>query len=313
MQNDLIRRVTAIAERHHGHVSTAQLLAAGASQAWIARQVAAGWLVPVRRGCYRIGPPTVASARHAALGDGGPGAMIVSLHGLDLLSIRDKDVANEPIRIWTPSHRRNRAGVEFFRAHWITAADARTVTGLRVASPEVCIATAAPHFDAVDLVALIKEACFRDRGVVDRLVQRARDTRFRGSGKILTAADWYLNGHCGLDSATEKYVRSRLRSLRAADGFVINARLRLSDGLMRVDVYWPHAGFVLEVNPDGHKREWVKLGDLGRKARVERDGLDSMPLDTTQPQHIQDEVFRRVVERSHRPRTGPYVDFIRPG
>ena len=50
------RAVLALAARRHGVVTTAQLAAAGMHRRAVARRVARGWLVPVWRGVYRVGP-----------------------------------------------------------------------------------------------------------------------------------------------------------------------------------------------------------------------------------------------------------------
>ena len=45
-----------LAARQHGVVTTAQLLNAGVGRRSIARRVASGWLVPLHRGVYQVGP-----------------------------------------------------------------------------------------------------------------------------------------------------------------------------------------------------------------------------------------------------------------
>ena len=64
----------ALAARQHGAVATWQLLAAGISRTRIARMVARGWLTPIHRGVYLVGPIHGPLARPMAatlaLGDG---------------------------------------------------------------------------------------------------------------------------------------------------------------------------------------------------------------------------------------------------
>jgi very-short-patch-repair endonuclease len=55
-----------LAARQHGVVTTAQLLDAGVGRRSIARRVASGWLVPLHRGVYRVGPVAAPLAREMA-------------------------------------------------------------------------------------------------------------------------------------------------------------------------------------------------------------------------------------------------------
>jgi predicted transcriptional regulator of viral defense system len=50
------RAIVALAARQHGVVTTAQLLDVGVGRRSIARRVSTGWLVPVHRGVYQVGP-----------------------------------------------------------------------------------------------------------------------------------------------------------------------------------------------------------------------------------------------------------------
>jgi very-short-patch-repair endonuclease len=50
------RAIVALARRQHGVVTTAQLLDAGVGRRAIARRVDRGWLVPLHRGVYQVGP-----------------------------------------------------------------------------------------------------------------------------------------------------------------------------------------------------------------------------------------------------------------
>ena len=58
----------ALAAAQHGIVTTAQLLDAGVGRRSIARRVQAGWLVPLHRGVFQVGPtPTAHGAEMAAV------------------------------------------------------------------------------------------------------------------------------------------------------------------------------------------------------------------------------------------------------
>ncbi len=55
-----------LAARQHGVVTTAQLLDAGVGRRSIARRVASGWLVPLHRGVYQVGPVAAPLGREMA-------------------------------------------------------------------------------------------------------------------------------------------------------------------------------------------------------------------------------------------------------
>jgi very-short-patch-repair endonuclease len=58
--------IVALARRQHGIVTTAQLLNAGVGRRSIARRVARGWLVPLHRGVYQVGPIAAPRGREMA-------------------------------------------------------------------------------------------------------------------------------------------------------------------------------------------------------------------------------------------------------
>ena len=58
--------VVALAAGQHGVVTTAQLLDAGVGRRSIARRVDGGWLVPLHRGVYQVGPITAPHGREMA-------------------------------------------------------------------------------------------------------------------------------------------------------------------------------------------------------------------------------------------------------
>lgn len=204
------------------------------------------------------------------------------------------------IEVWAPSQRAPRPGMKFLRAGWIEPSDGRSIDGLEVARRAVCIASIAAAVEAVDLVKLIREACFWEATVFDQLIALVgAHRRLAGRSNLVTAMRWYADGHCGLDSASEKFVRHERRR-RGVPAPMLNAELELRDGSLRPDFYWPRQHLLLENNPVGHKRPWVKQSDLGRRARAERDGLDVIWLDRTRPfveqGRVLDVVARRVLD-----------------
>jgi very-short-patch-repair endonuclease len=58
--------IVELAARQHGVATTAQLLNAGVGRRSIARRVEAGWLVPLHRGVYQVGPVSARYGREMA-------------------------------------------------------------------------------------------------------------------------------------------------------------------------------------------------------------------------------------------------------
>ena len=88
----------------------------------------------------------------------------------------------------------------------MSPADGRTLGSLRIASRAACIASSAAHFEPVDIVALIKEACFWEPSVARQLHELLdRNGRsFRGADRVRIALAWFEHGPCGVDSKTAK-------------------------------------------------------------------------------------------------------------
>lgn len=313
MEQELIKRVAQIALRNDGRITLDQMRAAGADRFWVARQSKKGWITRGRRGNYVLGPHHLVTRRGSAVDGGGPGSMMLGSHGLHAWGLIKRIDPNEPIVVWSPTHRRNGSGVRYSRSAWVQQCDARTLGNLRIGSRAACIASAAGRYESVDLVGMIKEACFWEpsaaaelHGLLDR-----NGRSFRGADRIRCALDWYLHGHCGFDSATEKWVVSFLRRIGAPMP-VINAWVQLSDEPMRVDMYWREAGLVGEVNPVGHTRPWVRTTDLGRIARVERDQLRTISIDMTLPIRERERRLREAAMLACQPRVGPDVPIVVP-
>ena len=60
------RLILGLAARQHGVVTTAQLLDAGVGRRAVARRVARGWLVPLYRGVFQVGPVAARYGREMA-------------------------------------------------------------------------------------------------------------------------------------------------------------------------------------------------------------------------------------------------------
>jgi very-short-patch-repair endonuclease len=195
-------------------VTTAQLLDAGVGRRSIARRVEAGWLVPLHRGVFQVGPvATPYGPEMAAVLACGEGALLSHQSAAAIWGFAKKD---RVIHVTTPAKRRPRPGL---RVHRTASLNAAVHNGLPLTAP------------ARTLDDLVRTMPARD-------VERARE-----QATIL--------GLVVPDEATEGFTRSeaerRLKALVTAAGLPMpktNARVEGYE----VDAYWPEQRLIVEVD-----------------------------------------------------------------
>jgi very-short-patch-repair endonuclease len=133
--------VVAHARRQHGVVTTAQLVDAGLGRGAIARRVQRGWLVPLFRGVYQVGPVVAPQAREmAAVLACGPTAALSHHTAAALWSIR---LHTGAIHVTVTGHQpRNKPGLRIHRSHSLNAA---VLHGLPLTTPTRTLIDLAPH------------------------------------------------------------------------------------------------------------------------------------------------------------------------
>jgi Transcriptional regulator, AbiEi antitoxin/Protein of unknown function (DUF559) len=211
--------VVVLAARQHGVVTTAQLLDAGVGRRSIARRVASGWLVPLHRGVYQVGPVTAPLGRDmaAVLAIGEDAALShQSAAAIWGFGRRDREVHVTVQR----SGRRSRPGI---RVHQTLSLNAVVHNGLPVTTPARTLK---------DLARLLTR---------DELERAEEQAHILG----LVVPD---------DERYPEFTRSegerRLKALCKAAGLPLpqmNARV----AGWEVDAYWPAHKLVVEV--DGYK------------------------------------------------------------
>ena len=123
--------VVVLAARQHGVVTTAQLLDAGVGRRAIARRVARGWLVPLHRGVYQVGPVAARyGAEMAAVLACGDGAVLSHQAAAAIWGFGRRD---RVVHVTVEGQaRRGRAGV---RVHRTLSLDAAVRDGLPLTTP----------------------------------------------------------------------------------------------------------------------------------------------------------------------------------
>src|SRR5918992_3105529 len=128
---DEIHPIVALAGRQHGVVTTAQLLDAGVGRRAIAWRVERGWLVPLHRGVYQVGPVAAEHGREmAAVLACGDGAVLSHQSAAAVWGFGRRD---RGVHVTVPGQaRRSRPGV---RVHRSLSLDAAVHNGLPLTRP----------------------------------------------------------------------------------------------------------------------------------------------------------------------------------
>ena len=122
--------VVALAARQHGIVTTAQLLDAGVGRRSIARRVQAGWLVPLHRGVFQVGPTLGPWGREmAAVLACGDGAVLSHQSAGAVWGFAQR---GSEIHVTAPARRRSRPGL---RIHRTASLNAAVHNGLPLTTP----------------------------------------------------------------------------------------------------------------------------------------------------------------------------------
>jgi very-short-patch-repair endonuclease len=123
--------IVVLAARQHGVVTTAQLLDAGVGRRAIARRVERGWLVPLHRGVFQVGPtPSLWGLEMAAVLACGPHAALSHQSAAAVWSFGKRD---RHVHVTVGGQaRRSRPGL---RVHRSASLDAAVHNGLPVTRP----------------------------------------------------------------------------------------------------------------------------------------------------------------------------------
>jgi very-short-patch-repair endonuclease len=129
-----------LAARQHGVVTTAQLVAVGLGRGAIAHRVRRGWLVPLFRGVYRVGPIAAPRGREmAAILACGPSAALSHHTAAALWEIRPH---TGDVHVTVSGRQpRNKPGLHIHRSHSL---DAAVRDGLPLTTPARTLIDLAP-------------------------------------------------------------------------------------------------------------------------------------------------------------------------
>lgn len=168
------RRVSTLAERQGGAISRAQLRGLGVTDDAVDRLLAAGWLVVVHRGVFRLGRLTQAGVLRAAVLALGEHAVVShrsAAHEHGLLRTRPPAVVD----VTAPTTRRPRRGIRPHRSQ-LDARDVTTRGGLRITTVARTLLDIAPGLSEPRVQAAVDEARVQRRlhiAAVEATIARA--------------------------------------------------------------------------------------------------------------------------------------------
>jgi very-short-patch-repair endonuclease len=258
------RAAAALAARQHGVVTTAQLAAVGLSSRAIARRVERGWLTPVFRRVYRVGPIAAARAREmAAILACGPTALLSHHSAAAVWGFRPAHEGD--VHITKTTTTRARPGI---RVHRTASLNVAVQDGLPLTTPARTIHDLAPHLPRHELHRAIEEAEIRKLITREQLRPALRGTdepRF-----------------------TRSEAERRLLKLVRASRLPVPITNTMVAG-WEVDALWPRHGLIVEV--DGFAYH-------GNRAAFERDRRRDAAL-TAAGYRVVRITWRRLVHEPH--------------
>jgi very-short-patch-repair endonuclease len=145
------RAVAALARRQHGVLALAQLVGAGLGRRAVARLVAKGWLTPLHRGVYQVGPVAGRWGREmAAVLAYGPSALLSHHSAAAVWGISAPNPGSVDV-IVPATARRSRPGIRVHRTNRTHSLNAAVKDGLPLTNPARTLLDLAPLLPQHDL------------------------------------------------------------------------------------------------------------------------------------------------------------------
>jgi very-short-patch-repair endonuclease/predicted transcriptional regulator of viral defense system len=146
-------QIKVLAARQHGVVSRWQLLRAGISRHWIDLHLKRGWLEPVHRGVYQVGPVSAPHQREmAALLACGAGAVLSHQTAAALWELLPPFGPKVPVTVSTRRNLRGRSsGIHVYRVRSLGADEVSSLGNLHLTSPSRTLLDLAGSLSAREL------------------------------------------------------------------------------------------------------------------------------------------------------------------
>jgi len=254
-----------IAASQHGVLALAQLLAAGLSQAMVARRVATGRLHRIHRGVYALGHAGLSlesqlMAAVLALGDGAAISHLSAARLMEISRFRSSLIAAVTVT------RRHPQGVEAHRTKRLDPRDITKVKGIPCTTIPRTLVDLTDVLTPHQLANVIHQAAYTKRFNLEATEQAIRRANGRTNLHVLhEAIDLHLAGSAGTRSGEEDQLLHQLQ-LFGIETPIVNTELHG----VEVDLQWP--GLVIEVDGPGHERPRTRRDDAQRDARLQARG-----------------------------------------
>jgi hypothetical protein len=288
--------VAAIARRQHGTVTRRQLLAAGLTDATIARWVRAGRLHRLHRGVYAVGH--VALSREgkwmAAVLAVGDGAVLGGACAAHLWRISRTSPRRPSVVVARDLPARRAFDVQSTRC--LPECDVTVRDGIRVLTVSRLLVDLADEYSVHRLVGLMREARYRRVLDLNRVLECAGRLRNRrGHATLLRAVELHLRGRQGSRSLLELRWLALLDAAGVAEpevGVIIDPGDRGDP--IEVDNRWCGTRLVVEVDGGDHLSSDIRRKDDERDRRLVAAGWRVIRVTEVDIERDPDAAVRRV-------------------
>jgi len=261
--------------RQHGVVARAQLLELGLSPGVIDRQIRSGWLRPLLRGIYQVGPvpPALALETAAALA-GGPEGALSHTSALALWKLKTRR-NGEPIHVTIAgSSRVNTRTVLFHRTKTWRDDERTVVDGIPVTSVARTLVDVASILGSREFSHVISSA--------ERLELLSQPQLARLPGRYARRAGMALVRTLVESSCDRPFLRSEAERRCVAllvEAGIQRPEVNVSVGPYELDLFWPKEGVAIEVDGYRHHRSRAQFeSDRGKDMWLRSKGIEVIRL-----------------------------------
>jgi len=281
--------IAGLAERQHGVVGHAQLLALGLSASGIGRRLTSGRLHRIHRGVYAVGHRRIRRKgwwMAATLTTGG----VLSHRSASALWGLTDPIEREEVTVPTTAGRRRRKGLTTHRTSSLPSAEVTTQDGIPV--------TTVPR-TFIDLAEVVS------RRKLERTLDEAEYLRLfdEGTFRAAIAAHPGRTGAKRLALALDEHTAGTTRTNEGLEErfFLLCRRAGLPDPLVKpkigpyeLDFLWPNARLVVETDDRTHERNSTRKSDHDRDEYLRGRGYEVRRFTWTQVTYEPDEVVNRL-------------------
>jgi predicted transcriptional regulator of viral defense system len=243
-------------------ITSAQLTAAGLTNAAIAKRVRARRLHPLYRGVYAVGHTRLSHQARwlAAVLAAGRGAALSHESAAKHWNIWRR--RTETIDVVAPGKRRARRGFTIHRARNLDAKDVTVHQGIPLTTVPRTLVDLSATLTSHQLANVIHEAAFRNRFSEKATREAIRRAGGRNLANLHAALQAHASGSAGTRSALEDQFLANWQGPEP----LVNAKIE-------VDLLWPAENLVVEIDGPGHARPRTKAQDKARDEILEAAGM----------------------------------------